>query len=93
MNVLDDAPIKRLTFRVGGHGAQNIVVVAEARTDDPAGLRKAITRHVADAIGEPPKEIALVQPGTVPKTSSGKLQRSACKAQHAAGELALLGAN
>jgi len=77
----------------GRHGAQNIVVVAEARTDDLAGLRKEITRHVADAIGEPPKEIVLVQPGTVPKTSSGKLQRSACKAQHAAGELALLGAD
>jgi fatty-acyl-CoA synthase len=75
----------------GRHGAQNIVVVAEARTDDLAGLRKAITRQVADAIGEPPKEIVLVQPGTVPKTSSGKLQRSACKAQHTAGELALLG--
>ena len=32
----------------------------------------------------------LVEPGTVPKTSSGKLQRSACRQQYASGELARL---
>lgn len=74
----------------GRHGAQNIVVVAEARSDDLDGLQKAVSRHVAEAVGIPPKEVVLVEPGTVPKTSSGKLQRSACKAQHAGGELARL---
>jgi fatty-acyl-CoA synthase len=74
----------------GRHGAQNIVVVAEARADDLEVVAKAVTREVVDAVGVPPKEVVLVQPGTVPKTSSGKLQRSACRAQHAAGELSLL---
>jgi fatty-acyl-CoA synthase len=32
----------------------------------------------------------LVQPGTLPKTSSGKLQRSKCKAEYLDEELALL---
>ena len=32
----------------------------------------------------------LVAPGTVPKTSSGKLQRSACRAQFVDGSLARL---
>jgi fatty-acyl-CoA synthase len=74
----------------GRHGAQNIVVVAEARAEDLHEVERAVTREVADAVGIPPTEVVLVEPGTVPKTSSGKLQRSACKAQHAGGELSRL---
>ncbi len=74
----------------GRHGAQNIIVVAEARSDDLESLAKHVTREVADSVGIPPKEIVLVEPGTVPKTSSGKLQRSACRLQYASGELARL---
>ena len=32
----------------------------------------------------------LVQPGTLPKTSSGKLQRGKCKAEYLAEELDLV---
>ncbi len=77
----------------GRHGAQNIVVVAESRSDDLDEVQRAVTREVTDADGIPPKEVVLVEPGTVPKTSSGKLQRSACRVQHAAGELSLLGSD
>lgn len=77
-----------IAFGVDGrHGAQNIVVVAEARSDDLRGLERTVTSVVADSVGIPPKEVVLVEPGTVPKTSSGKLQRSACRAQYVAGEL------
>ena len=75
----------------GRHGAQNITVVAEARSDDLDGLAREVTRAVNDSVGIPPKEVVLVEPGTVPKTSSGKLQRSACRLQYASGELARLG--
>ncbi len=74
----------------GRHGAQNIIVVAEARADDLESLARSVTREVNDSVGVPPKEVVLVEPGTVPKTSSGKLQRSACRAQYGAGELARL---
>ena len=77
----------------GRQGAQNIIVVAEARADDLVGVAKAITSAVTDAVGIPPKQVVLVQPGTVPKTSSGKLQRSACRVQFLEGSLALLGAD
>ncbi len=75
----------------GRHGAQNIIVVAEARGDDPVGIAREVTRVVNDSVGIPPKEVVLVEPGTVPKTSSGKLQRSACKQQYGSGELSRLG--
>jgi fatty-acyl-CoA synthase len=74
----------------GRHGAQNIIVVAEARSDDLEHLAREVTRAVNDSVGIPPKEVVLVEPGTVPKTSSGKLQRSACRLQYASGELARL---
>jgi fatty-acyl-CoA synthase len=75
----------------GRQGAQNIIVVAEARADDLEAVSKGITHVVTEAVGIPPKQVLLVQPGTVPKTSSGKLQRSACKQQFIEGTLALLG--
>lgn len=80
-----------IAFGVDGrHGAQNIVVVAESKGGDLEQIRRSVTRAVTEAEGIPPKEVLLVEPGTVPKTSSGKLQRAAAKASHAAGELALL---
>jgi fatty-acyl-CoA synthase len=33
-------------------------------------------------VGIPPLEIVFVQAGSLPKTSSGKLQRSLCKTQY-----------
>ena len=83
----------------GRHGAQHVVVVAEAVA--PAGgapevavwaaaLERAVVAAVTESVGVPPKEVVLVAPGTVPKTSSGKLQRSACRAQFGEGTLARL---
>lgn len=65
----------------GRRGKEGIVVVAETRTDDPAGLHDAVVDRVCDAVGIPPLEVVFVAPGTLPKTSSGKLQRSATKAR------------
>lgn len=72
----------------GAHSKQHIVVVAETRSDEADALSKAISRVVTTDIGVPPREVVLVPPGTVPKTSSGKLQRSACRASYLAGEYA-----
>ena len=71
----------------GAHAKQHIVIVAETRSDDLPALAKIVTRNVTEDIGVPPREVVLVPPGTVPKTSSGKLQRSACREMYLAGEL------
>lgn len=65
----------------GRRGRESIVVVAETRAEDAgtAPVRSAVAARVTDAIGIPPTEIVLVAPGTLPKTSSGKLQRSLCR--------------
>lgn len=80
-----------IAFGIDGRlGAQSIVVVAEARGDDMDQIEKNLSRVVTDSVGIPPKHIVLVEPGSVPKTSSGKLQRSACKNQFLDNELATL---
>jgi len=45
----------------------------------PEALTRCIREVVADAFQEVPFAIALLNPGALPKTSSGKLQRSACR--------------
>jgi len=73
----------------GRAGKQQIVVVVETKLDDPAqleALEGRIKSQITAEIGVPAQHVVLVPAGTIPKTSSGKLQRSACKASFLAGE-------
>ncbi len=77
-----------IAFGVEGRaGAQNVIIVAESKGGDLEAIGRAVTVAVTEAEGIPPKEVVLVEAGTVPKTSSGKLQRSACKRAYQTGEL------
>lgn len=66
---------------------ESIVIVAEVRGGDPVEVRRAVRRRVIEICEVPPRDIIMVQPGTLPKTSSGKLQRSLCRKQYAGKEL------
>ena len=50
-------------------------------------LRTRISERSVEAIGVPCREVVLVRPSTLPKTSSGKLQRALCRRQYSEGEL------
>ena len=41
----------------------------------------------AKAVGVPLRDIVLVTPGTLPKTSSGKLQRALCRSRYLSAQL------
>jgi len=71
----------------GAQGKEGLIVVAESKSDDHAEVRRSVAQRVRDSIGLPAKEIVLVQPGSLPKTSSGKLQRSLCKLRYLGKEL------
>jgi fatty-acyl-CoA synthase len=60
-------------------GKEAIVIVAETNADDPHDVARHMAQRVIETIGLPPKDIVLVGSGTLPKTSSGKLQRSLCR--------------
>jgi fatty-acyl-CoA synthase len=72
----------------GRRGKEGIVVVAETKADDPHPLREQVVAKVCDAVGIPPHEVVLVEPGSLPKTSSGKLQRSLCRTRYLGDGLA-----
>ncbi|MBS1847703.1 MAG: fatty acyl-AMP ligase [Actinobacteria bacterium] len=61
-----------------------LVVVAETRSDAADGLRHEVARAVKETVGIAAREIVFVPAGTLPKTSSGKLQRSLCRDRYLA---------
>ena len=80
-----------IAFGVEGYkGKETVVVVAEVRTDEPEAVRHDIHHRTLDVCGLPPRDVMLVKPGTLPKTSSGKLQRAKCRELYMADELELV---
>jgi fatty-acyl-CoA synthase len=77
-----------IAFGVEGYkGKESVVVVAEVRADDLAPVHDAVHHRTLDVCGVPPRDIVLVRPGSLPKTSSGKLQRAKCREMYIAEEL------
>ncbi len=71
-------------------GTERVVILAETRETDPAARAALQVRaqEVAGGIaGTPPDEIVLAPPRTVPKTSSGKIRRSAAKELYESGRI------
>ena len=74
----------------GRNGKEQVVVVAETRADgDLEGIKSQVSERSVESIGVPCREVVLVKPSTLPKTSSGKLQRALCRQQYDAGTLEL----
>jgi fatty-acyl-CoA synthase len=71
----------------GDRGKESLVVVAESKSDDAHSVRRSVAERVRETIGLPAKDVVLVAPGSLPKTSSGKLQRSLCKSRYLGEEL------
>lgn len=79
-----------IAFGVEGYkGKETVVVVAEVRSDDLDRVRHDIHHVALEVSGLPPRDVMLVKPGTLPKTSSGKLQRAKCRETYLADELEL----
>ncbi|MBT2336868.1 AMP-binding protein, partial [Variovorax paradoxus] len=72
-------------FAVQGAGGEGIGVAAEVSRSmqklvPPQVLVDALGAAVSEVFGESPSVVLLLNPGGLPKTTSGKLQRSACRA-------------
>lgn len=79
----------------GYKGKESVVVVAEVRLTGTSGglddVRAHIHERTLEVCGLPPRDVMLVQPGTLPKTSSGKLQRAKCREEYLNEELQFVG--
>jgi 1-acyl-sn-glycerol-3-phosphate acyltransferase len=73
-----------------GSGTESLVVVAETRATDPDDrdrIARGVNERLADALGLPADVVAMVGPGAVPKTSSGKIRRARTRELYLSGEL------
>ncbi|MEC4895943.1 MAG: fatty acyl-AMP ligase [Oscillatoria sp. PMC 1051.18] len=79
-------------FSVDKDGEERLVVVSEIqrhhrRSLNPADVLTQIRQTVAAEHDLRVQAIALIKPGTLPKTSSGKIQRRACRQQFCQNQL------
>jgi fatty-acyl-CoA synthase len=77
-----------IAFGVEGRGGrERLVVVAETREEDQASLRRRVAERVRHSVGLSLEDVVLLGPGGLPKTSSGKLQRSLCRQRYLQAQL------
>ena len=76
-----------VAFSVQRNGEEALIVCAEGNSSDAPVLRKAIASKVAETSGITVGHVAIVRVGSLPKTSSGKVQRRRTKSLFEAGEL------
>lgn len=73
------------------YGAGRLIIVQELerryREEDLANLAQKIRQAVAEEHEIQVQTVVLIKTGTIPKTSSGKIQRGACKELFLAGKL------
>ncbi len=73
-----------------GSGTEKLIIVAESREKDftaRAEIAARVTEHISQGLGLPPDRVELIPPGSIPKTSSGKLRREETKQLYLAGTL------
>ncbi|MFI6014185.1 fatty acyl-AMP ligase [Streptomyces sp. NPDC051243] len=76
----------------GGQGEQPVVVaeIAPEAVSEAEKIIDVIRRGIGDAHGLSVRDVVLVQPGTISKTSSGKIQRHASRAAYLNGTLSVV---
>ncbi|MGD9488078.1 MAG: beta-ketoacyl synthase N-terminal-like domain-containing protein [Calditrichaceae bacterium] len=80
-------------FSIEKDGSERLVVVAEVRHSKNINIKQitdAIRLIVNETFDIQTHSIALIKPRTIPKTSSGKIQRHACKNEYENGILKLV---
>jgi acyl carrier protein len=73
-------------------GTERVVILAETREIDPAAraaLRVRAQQVASDIAGVPPDEVVLAPRQTVPRTSSGKIRRSAAREIYESGRIGM----
>lgn len=76
--------------RDSGESPDRMVVLTESRKTQAVELermRRDIVTATVDLLGLPPDDIVIARPGTVLKTSSGKIRRAACRMLYESGHI------
>lgn len=77
-------------FGIDDGQSEGLVVVVEASPgakSEPDRIFRAVRKSIAEVHGLEISGLALVKPGAIPRTSSGKIRHAACKAAYLDGSL------
>ncbi len=77
-------------FSILRDGEERLVILAEGRRADAPRLREAIAQRLQEALGVRPDRVEVVPVGTLPHTSSGKIQRGLARRWLLEGTLEVL---
>ncbi len=80
-------PGRVAAFRGTAEGGETLLIAVESREGDIPQLRRNIAREVLDQVGVRPGEVVVLPPGTLPKTTSGKMRRGEVRRRFLTGEL------
>jgi len=81
-----------ICFSVPGEQSEELVIAAEIkRGEEPEALEAVVRARVREEFSLNPSAVRMMAPGTLPKTTSGKLQRRKCRQQFIEGTLGVEG--
>ncbi len=84
-------------FSMESAGDERVVLVQEVESSAPVSELQDVMEKIRGAISQEYElalhEVVLIKAGTIPKTSSGKIQRQACKARYLNAELEVITSN
>jgi acyl-CoA synthetase (AMP-forming)/AMP-acid ligase II len=78
-------PGRVVAFTRSGTSSEELIVVAESARHEARALAESIRRHVYERIHLTVADVVFVPGGSLPRTTSGKLQRSKVRERHVAG--------
>src|SRR5690606_18234277 len=79
-----------VAFSIPGEATEQVVVVVERRPNAPEDLDVRVREAVQRQLGTSPADVVIIPAGTLPKTSSGKLQRRKTRQHYLDGSLGQL---
>ncbi len=89
--LVDELPEVRkgstVAFSRPGQGSEELVIVVETRSANPAALQELVKQTINENLQLTPADVFLAPVGSLPKTSSGKLQRAKTRLQYLDGTL------
>jgi fatty-acyl-CoA synthase len=87
--IVDDLPEVRkgssVAFSRPGVQSEELVIVLESRTQKPEELKELVKQKINENLQLMPVDVVLAPVGSLPKTSSGKLQRAKTRQQYLDG--------
>ena len=76
-----------VAFSVDGVSTEKLIIIAETISADTSLLARSVREQVSSTLGLSVDKVVFVARGSIPKTSSGKLQRRRTKALFEGGRL------